>query len=623
MSEERWTSDEWGESGPPQGRLPRAEDLPAAEHGYDRAAVEAAFDDFYRHAAQLDATLRVLESVEVFGRQAGELRADIRALRAAAWGPLPATPLSWTAPGYARASAARPGAAVAPLVPRLAAEAVFIVLVPVVAALAGLETVFIVLAAAAAWLIVGAGELLSSTHRVRLRPGVLPRRAGETVAEPRSEVEEPRAEPAPAQPTMVDAPHRVEAEPVIERELVSAEELIPVPPPEEEPVAEAASAAAEPARRRWFGRPVQPAAASVTDAAGSKLTAEPEAPVDAAVEPEIAPAPEPEVAPELEQEIAPEPETAPESEPEATPEPVISAAAREPEPEEGEPEPVAEATPSPELAKPRRRWFGRAAAPAAEAAPEPVQASHVRVLPVEPVAPAAESEPWPERAEELEPAAEAQGELPVADGSLVEEREPPPVPSAEAAPFQQPAEPEADSEPDPDPLVVPEAAPFEEPGDEEDVEEAPAAEIEPEPSETRARRWFWRRRHHEVQPVVAEEPAWPSHVRVVEIERAVVPEEVEVGWQPEPEAEEEGRPGDPWEQAPELAGIELPEPVEAEAGLERAVVAPEPPPEPLPESPPEPPEIEPAPHAAERAVAVSPRVRAAERRPMRSRRGRR
>src|SRR5256714_12966740 len=64
------------------GRLPRIEDLPIAEQGYEQEAVRAAFDAFYRHAAQLDASLRALEAVEVFRRDADALRNDLRAIRA-------------------------------------------------------------------------------------------------------------------------------------------------------------------------------------------------------------------------------------------------------------------------------------------------------------------------------------------------------------------------------------------------------------------------------------------------------------------------------------------------------------------------------------------------------------
>ena len=96
MSERSWEDEAWDGDGTARERLPRLESLPIAEHGYERAAVEEAFEAFYRHAAQLDSTLRVLESVEAFSRQAGELRIDIRALRAASWGPLPASRPAWS-----------------------------------------------------------------------------------------------------------------------------------------------------------------------------------------------------------------------------------------------------------------------------------------------------------------------------------------------------------------------------------------------------------------------------------------------------------------------------------------------------------------------------------------------
>src|SRR5918998_3609418 len=42
--------------------LPRAEDLPIAEQGYDRERVHAAFDAFQRHVTSLQAHLRVLQA---------------------------------------------------------------------------------------------------------------------------------------------------------------------------------------------------------------------------------------------------------------------------------------------------------------------------------------------------------------------------------------------------------------------------------------------------------------------------------------------------------------------------------------------------------------------------------
>src|SRR3712207_1837419 len=84
----------WGESGAAgeeRRGLPKVEDLRAVDGGYEKQSVEEAFDAFYRHAAQLDASLRVLESVEAFRRDSAALRDDLRALRAASWGPVPAT----------------------------------------------------------------------------------------------------------------------------------------------------------------------------------------------------------------------------------------------------------------------------------------------------------------------------------------------------------------------------------------------------------------------------------------------------------------------------------------------------------------------------------------------------
>ena len=76
------SSDAWPSSDAPPAPLPRIEDLPVADQGYDQDAVRLAFDSFYRHAAQLDASLRALEAVEVFRRDADALRNDLRALRA-------------------------------------------------------------------------------------------------------------------------------------------------------------------------------------------------------------------------------------------------------------------------------------------------------------------------------------------------------------------------------------------------------------------------------------------------------------------------------------------------------------------------------------------------------------
>src|SRR5206468_6150367 len=81
MSDEAWPTPQQ----PSREPLPRIEDLPVAEQGYEQDSVRAAFDSFYRHAAQLDAALRTLEAVDSFHRQAAALRADLRVMRTGGW----------------------------------------------------------------------------------------------------------------------------------------------------------------------------------------------------------------------------------------------------------------------------------------------------------------------------------------------------------------------------------------------------------------------------------------------------------------------------------------------------------------------------------------------------------
>src|SRR5438067_12300158 len=117
------TSDAWPSPDAAPAPLPRIEDLPLVEQGYDQEAVRVAFDSFYRHAAQLDASLRALESVEVFRRDADALRNDLRALRALGLGGASPEP-AWATKTYERAAPQVPG-----VVLRLAAEAALIVAV--------------------------------------------------------------------------------------------------------------------------------------------------------------------------------------------------------------------------------------------------------------------------------------------------------------------------------------------------------------------------------------------------------------------------------------------------------------------------------------------------------------
>jgi hypothetical protein len=150
MENEAWPTPQ----NPAREPLPRVEDLPVAEHGYEQESVRAAFDSFYRHAAQLDAALRTLEAVDSFHRHASALRADLRQLRSAGW-----TQQSWPSspPAYGYgARGQREG--VSPVVWRVAGEVALLIAVAVALGLANLAWWTILLAMAGALLIVWAIE---------------------------------------------------------------------------------------------------------------------------------------------------------------------------------------------------------------------------------------------------------------------------------------------------------------------------------------------------------------------------------------------------------------------------------------------------------------------------------
>jgi hypothetical protein len=146
MENEAWPTPQT----PAREPLPRVEDLPLAEQGYEQESVKAAFDSFYRHAAQLDAALRTLEAVDSFHRHASALRSDLRALRSAGW-----TQQSWSGPppsyGYGL-RAQREG--VPPVVWRVAGEVAFLIAVAVALGLAQLSWWAILVAMAGALVIV-------------------------------------------------------------------------------------------------------------------------------------------------------------------------------------------------------------------------------------------------------------------------------------------------------------------------------------------------------------------------------------------------------------------------------------------------------------------------------------
>jgi hypothetical protein len=236
-----WTGEAWpGPRARAGTGLPRIEDLSAAAEGYERESVRAAFDSFYRHIAQVDSTLRTLEAVDVFRDQAGELRRELRALRAAGWAQQP----------WARTSPARVSPGLPEWFPRVAVEAAFLILVAVVVAVTGFDRLSIVLVMALAWVIVGIVEWAASRERF---------------TRPRAQAAE-RDQPAPVAAVLRVLSHRrsigaaepedaeragpAEAEAVTEQRpaIVMAEEAHPEP---------ATPAPERPAEPRW--RPAFPA----------------------------------------------------------------------------------------------------------------------------------------------------------------------------------------------------------------------------------------------------------------------------------------------------------------------------------------------------------------------------
>jgi len=216
------SSDAWPSPDAQPGPLPRIEDLPLAEQGYEQDAVRAAFDSFYRHAAQLDASLRALEAVEVFRRDADALRNDLRAIRALSLGA--ADEPAWATERYERA---RPE--VSAVAFRLVAEAALIIAVAVIAGVSHLSNVTIVVLMAAAFAIVAVCEWLAA--RARYVPPVGGFIAGDLL-EPAPYVEA-RA-PEWGAPAAVEPDEETEPEALT---VIGAAGVAEVDPWEQEPVA--------------------------------------------------------------------------------------------------------------------------------------------------------------------------------------------------------------------------------------------------------------------------------------------------------------------------------------------------------------------------------------------------
>jgi hypothetical protein len=187
------SSDAWPSPDSPPAALPRIEELPIAERGYDQEAVRLAFDSFYRHAAQLDASLRALEAVEVFRRDADALRNDLRALRALGLGGGTAEP-GWARQSYERATPEVPG-----VVLRLAAETALLIAVAVISGVAQFRGWVIVAAMTAAFLLVAISEWFAARARF-VPPAVAFLPPLDDTGEPAPYVEAPA--PAWGQPTL-------------------------------------------------------------------------------------------------------------------------------------------------------------------------------------------------------------------------------------------------------------------------------------------------------------------------------------------------------------------------------------------------------------------------------------
>jgi hypothetical protein len=241
---------------PAREPLPRVEDLPVADQGYEQESVKAAFDSFYRHAAQLDAALRTLEGVDSFHRHATSLRSDLRALRAAGW-----TQQSWTQPSYGYGMRA-PREGVPPAVWRIGGEVAFLVAVAVALGVAKLSWWLIVVAMAGAFAIVCLIEWLAGREQLAFArpPAAAPAHpvVEATRAEDTDEHDslgwtafEEAQEPSDAM-TIIGSPLREEERPV---------ESLPQPEPEPDseepelpPAAEADAEGGPSASRGWWRR---------------------------------------------------------------------------------------------------------------------------------------------------------------------------------------------------------------------------------------------------------------------------------------------------------------------------------------------------------------------------------
>ena len=252
MENEAWPTPQ----SPPREPLPRLEDLPLAEQGYEQESVRAAFDSFYRHAAQLDAALRTLEAVDSFHRHAAALRSDLRHLRSAGW-----TQQSWPSspPAYGYGARA-PREGVSPVVWRVAGEVAFLIAVAVALGLAHFAWWTIVLAMAGALLIVCAIEWAAGRNELTFEHSASPAPAHPVVEAQRADDTEEHD--AIGWTAFEEAQEPSDAMTIIgavspEEEAVAEADPEPAPESEDEPEPELPPAAEEgdeqpETRKRWW-----------------------------------------------------------------------------------------------------------------------------------------------------------------------------------------------------------------------------------------------------------------------------------------------------------------------------------------------------------------------------------
>jgi hypothetical protein len=222
-------------------KLPQTHDLPQADEGYDPARVEEAFAAFAERVRELEAV-------------AGELRDELRALRAERSAPAlldderwPVDPVAHPSPDWV--AAVPPPFARGVTVPRLALEAVFLLAVAALAGLADLSAAWIVLVMAVAWGLVALAEWAAAAKRARWRL--------DEIAPPQAPAEGAAETTGPWAMPVVEAT-------VVDEGLDPESATIVAKLPAEEPEQPVEEPAVEEQPRRGFGlrrrRPAEPAA---------------------------------------------------------------------------------------------------------------------------------------------------------------------------------------------------------------------------------------------------------------------------------------------------------------------------------------------------------------------------